>query len=159
MTADPLLDALLDPGTYRSRDGAPAREIARCLLTLITLPVPTVSVLLGQGTGGAALALLPADRILAAQHAWLSPLAPEGASVIVYRDTAHAAELAARQGIRAADLAAAGVVDHIVAETSADQLLRDLGRLLQAELDALAASDDNARLARRRRRYRRLAMA
>jgi acyl-CoA carboxylase subunit beta len=158
----PLVTMIDTPGGELSpsaeQDGL-AREIARCLLTLITLPVPTISVLLGQGTGGAALALLPADRILAAQHAWLSPLAPEGASAIVYRDTAHAAELAARQGIRAADLAAAGVVDHIVAETSADQLLRDLGRLLQSELDALAASDDDTRLARRRRRYRRLAMA
>ena len=133
-----------------------AREIAQCLLTLITLPTPTVSVLLGQGAGGAALALLPADRVLAAQHAWLSPLAPEGASVIVYSDTAHAPELADRQGIRSADLAAAGVVDHIVAEASADQLLRDLGRLLRSELDSLTASDDSSRLNRRQRKYRHL---
>jgi acyl-CoA carboxylase subunit beta len=79
--------------------------------------------------------------------------------VIVYKDTAHAAELAARQGIRAADLAAAGVVDHVVAETSADQLGPGFGRLLRAELDALAAGDDDTRLARRRRRYRGLGMA
>ena len=63
--------------------------------------IPTISVLLGQGTGGAALALLPADRVIAAEHAWLAPLAPEGASAIVYRDVSHAAELAARQGIGA----------------------------------------------------------
>jgi acetyl-CoA carboxylase alpha subunit len=121
--------------------------------------VPTVSVLLGQGTGGAALALLPADRVLAAEHAWLSPLAPEGASVIVYMDTAHAPELAARQGIGSVDLAAAGVVDQIVAETSAEQLLGDLGRLLRAELDQLAAWDDDARLARRQSRHRHLGLA
>ena len=118
----PLVTIIDTPGGELSpaaeEDGI-AREIARCLPTLITLPVPTISVLLGQGTGGAALALLPADRVLAAQHAWLSPLAPEGASMIVYKDTAHAPELAARQGIRSADLAAAGIVDHIVAETSA----------------------------------------
>jgi acetyl-CoA carboxylase alpha subunit len=51
-------------------------QLAAELLTLITLPTPTIAVLLGQGTGGAALALLPADRVLAARHAWLSPLAP-----------------------------------------------------------------------------------
>jgi acyl-CoA carboxylase subunit beta len=155
----PLVTVIDTPGGELS-PGAEAegiaREIARCLMTLITLPTATVSVLLGQGTGGAALALLPADRVLAAQHAWLSPLAPEGASAIVYRDTAHAPELAARQGIRAADLAAAGVVDHVVRESSADQLLRDLGRLLRAELDSLAARDDGTRLADRRDRYRRL---
>ena len=155
----PLVTVIDTPGGELSpaaeEDGI-AREIARCLLTLITLPTPTVSVLLGQGTGGAALALLPADRVLAAQHAWLSPLAPEGASVIVYHDTEHAPELADRQGIRSADLAAAGIVDHIVAEASADQLLGDLGRLLRTELDSLAADDDFSRRSRRQRKYRHL---
>jgi acyl-CoA carboxylase subunit beta len=155
----PLVTIIDTPGGELSRaaeEEGIAREIARCLLTLITLPPPTVAVLLGQGTGGAALALLPADRVLAAQHAWLSPLAPEGASVIVYKDTAHAPELADHQGIRSADLAAAGIVDHIVAEASADQLLRDLGRLLRTELDSLTASDDLSRLNRRQRKYRHL---
>jgi acyl-CoA carboxylase subunit beta len=155
----PLVTMIDTPGGELSpaaEQAGLAREIARCLLTLITLPVPTISVLLGQGAGGAALALLPADRVLAAQHAWLSPLAPEGASVIVYRDAAHAPELAARQGIGSADLAAAGVVDYIVTETSADQLLRDLGRLLRAELGSLAACADDIRLADRHDRYRHL---
>jgi acyl-CoA carboxylase subunit beta len=76
--------------------------------------------------------------------------------MIVYKDTAHAPELADRQRIRSADLAAAGMVDHIVAETSADQLLRDLGRLLRTELDALSAGDDVSRLNRRQHKYRQL---
>ena len=155
----PLVTVVDTPGGELSRaaeEEGMAHEIARCLLTLITLPVPTVSVLLGQGTGGAALALLPADRVLAAQHAWLSPLAPEGASAIVYKDTAHAPELADRQGIRSADLAAAGIVDHIVAEARPERLLPDLGRLLRAELDSLASSDDFRRLDRRQRKYRHL---
>ena len=157
----PLVTIIDTPGGELSpaaeEDGI-AREIARSLVTLITLPVPTISVLLGQGTGGAALALFPADRVLAAQHAWLSPLAPEGASVIVYRDAAHAPELAARQGITSADLFAAGIVDHIVAEASPHQLLRDLGRALQAELQSLAMRDDETRMASRYRKYRRLGM-
>jgi acetyl-CoA carboxylase carboxyl transferase subunit beta len=156
----PLVTIVDTPGGELSpaaeEDGI-AREIARSLVTLITLPVPTISVLLGQGTGGAALALFPADRVLAAQHAWLSPLAPEGASVIVYRDAAHAPELAARQGIRSADLFAAGIVDHIVAEASPHQLLRDLGRALQAELRSLGAPDET-RLAGRYRKYRHLGL-
>jgi acyl-CoA carboxylase subunit beta len=158
----PFVTVIDTPGGELSpaaeEDGA-AREIARCLAALITLPVPTVAILLGQGTGGAALALLPADRVLAAQHGWLAPLAPEGASMIVYRDTAHAPELAARQGIRAADLAAAGLVDGIVAEHDPAQLLADLGRALDAELRSLATGDDGTRLASRQRRYRHLGMA
>lgn len=95
-----------------------AFEIARCIYDLGSLTVPTVSVLLGQGTGGGALALLGARRIIATQHSWLSPLPPEGASAIVYRDTRHAAELARRQQIGAADLFAAGTVHHIVPEAA-----------------------------------------
>lgn len=135
-----------------------AHEIARCLATLITLPAPTVAILLGQGTGGAALALLPADRVLAAEHAWLAPLAPEGASMIVFKDTAHAPELAARQGIRSADLAANGIVDHVVGDRDPGQLLGRLGRLLAAELASLVTGDDGIRLARRQHRYRQLGL-
>jgi acyl-CoA carboxylase subunit beta len=158
----PFVTVIDTPGGELSpaaEESGAAREIARCLAALITLPTPTVAILLGQGTGGAALALLPADRVIAAEHAWLAPLAPEGASVIVYQDTAHAAELAARQGIRAADLAAAGLVDHIVAERDPGQLLSDLGRLLSGELASLTARDDGARLAARHRRYRQLGTA
>ena len=158
----PFVSVIDTPGgelSAAAEEGGAAREIARCLATLITLPVPTVAILLGQGTGGAALALLPADRVLAAQHAWLAPLAPEGASVIVLKDTAHAPELAARQGIRAADLAADGIVDRVVAEHDAAQLLADLGRLLEAELAVLTTCDDGIRLADRHRKYRALGIA
>ncbi len=62
--------------------------------------------MLGEGSGGGALALLPADRVVAAQHAWLSPLPPEGASAIVHRDLAHAADMARSQHVGALDLRA-----------------------------------------------------
>lgn len=129
-----------------------AGEIAQCIAAMIGLPVPTVSVLLGQGTGGGALALLAADRVLAAGHGWLAPLAPEGASAIVYKDTEHAPELAERQRIGAPDLAAAGIADRVIGETAA--LAADLAAALRSELDVLAGADDGARLAARLRRYR-----
>ena len=70
-----------------AENGGLAGEIARCLSDLVTLDAPTLCLMLGEGNGGGALALLPADRVVAAQHAWLSPLPPEGASAIVHRDT------------------------------------------------------------------------
>ncbi|PSR69095.1 acetyl-CoA carboxyl transferase [Nocardia sp. MDA0666] len=138
-----------------------APEIARCLADLVTLDTPTVSVLLGQGTGGGALALLPADRVLAATHGWLAPLPPEGASAIVFRDTDHAAELAAAQRVRAADLLADGVVDRIVAEhPDAAREPIDFSRRMVAaiaeEVAALRTQPTAALRARRQNRYRRL---
>src|SRR5205085_9623732 len=77
----PLVTVIDTPGAELSRqaeEGAIAGEIARCIAALTTMTVPTVSVILGQGTGGGALALLPAQVVVAAQNAWLSPLPPEG---------------------------------------------------------------------------------
>lgn len=138
-----------------------APEIARCLADLVTLETPTVSVLLGQGTGGGALALLPADRVLAATHGWLAPLPPEGASAIVHRDTGHAAELAAAQRIRSADLLADGIVDRIVPECldAADEPVEFSRRMVTAIAEELALLSERSaaelRVARQFR-YRRL---
>lgn len=93
-----------------------AGEIARSLHELIGLRSASVSVLLGQGAGGGALALLPADRTIAAQHSWLSPLPPEGASAIKHRTTEFAPAMSEAQGVNVASLFANGIVDHIVDE-------------------------------------------
>ncbi|WP_328707386.1 carboxyl transferase domain-containing protein, partial [Streptomyces mexicanus] len=97
-----------------AEEGALAGEIARCLTDLSALRVPRVGLLLGQGAGGAALALFVADRVIAAEHAWLAPLPPEGASAVVHRDTAHAARIAADQGITAPELHRRGLVHRLV---------------------------------------------
>ncbi|MBP2406202.1 Acetyl-coenzyme A carboxylase carboxyl transferase subunit beta [Streptomyces netropsis] len=160
----PLLTVVDTAGAALSRDaeeGGLAGEIARCLADLMALPAPTLCLLLGQGAGGAALALLPADRVLAARHAWLSPLPPEGASAILYRTTDRAYEVAERQGVRSADLLANGIVDRIVEEgedstADPDGFLPFLGQVLGSELAALQGREQGERLAARRRRYRRL---
>ncbi|GHC41357.1 carboxyl transferase domain-containing protein [Streptomyces cinnamoneus] len=154
----PLLTVVDTAGAALSREaeeGGLAGEIARCLADLVNLSAPTLCLLLGQGAGGAALALLPADRVVAARHAWLSPLPPEGASAILHRTTDRAYEVAARQGVRSADLVANGIVDRIVEEGD-DDFLSALGRVTGAEMAALRARDRNERRADRRARYRRL---
>jgi acetyl-CoA carboxylase carboxyl transferase subunit beta len=100
--------------------GAMAGEIARTLAQLTTLHIPTVGVLLGQGCGGGALALLPAQTVIATERSWLSPLPPEGASAILFGSTDRAADMARRQRVGALDLAADGIVHHVVAETQHD---------------------------------------
>lgn len=160
----PLLTVVDTAGAALSREaeeGGLAAEIARSLADLVTLPAPTLCLLLGQGAGGGALALLPADRVLAARHAWLSPLPPEGASAILYRTTDRAVELAERQGIGSAALLAHGIVDAVVPEDpdaadDRDGFLTRLAHVLGGELAALRAQDPDRRTAARRARYRRL---
>lgn len=147
-----------------AEQGGLAAEIARCLAELTMLTAPTCCLLLGQGAGGGALALLPADRVVAAEHAWLSPLPPEGASALLYRTTEQAARVAADQRVRAVDLLADGLVDRIVPELpdaaeEAEPFLLRTAAALAAELAALTgpgAGDTSARLAARAARYRAL---
>jgi acetyl-CoA carboxylase beta subunit len=134
----PLVSVIDTPGAELSPDAeerALAGEIARCIATLTTMTVPTISVILGQGCGGGALAFLPARTVIATEHAWLSPLPPEGASLIVHGDVAHAAEMASRQRVRAVDLLADGVVQHVVPEVD-DESPRDLAVAVAAEIGA-----------------------
>ncbi|MCH9642247.1 MAG: acetyl-CoA carboxyl transferase [Actinomycetia bacterium] len=155
-TAGPALSAAAEQGGL-------AGEIARCLADLVTLDTPTVSVLLGQGSGGPALAMVPADRVLAALHGWLGPLPPEGASAIVFRDVDHAPELAAAQGIRSVDLLHNGIVDAVVPEhpDAADEpetFTRRLSDTIANELHRLRSVPDRQRLAARFERYQRIGL-
>ncbi|MFW0785330.1 carboxyl transferase domain-containing protein [Gordonia sp. CPCC 206044] len=135
----PLVTAIDTPGAELSaaaEEAGLAGEISCCTSELLEVPVRTVSVLLGHGGGGAALALFPADRIIAAADAWLAPLPPEGASVIVHRDTDHAPEMARRQGILARELAEQGVVDEVVdlGRAGVDGLIGQVATALDVEV-------------------------
>ncbi|WP_299932200.1 carboxyl transferase domain-containing protein [uncultured Nocardioides sp.] len=134
----PLVTVIDTPGAELSPEAeerAIAGEIARCIATLTTMRVPTLSVVLGQGCGGGALALLPAQMVIATEHAWLSPLPPEGASVIVHGDVTHAPEMATQQRVRAVDLLADGIVHHIVPEVDGESP-HDLAVAVAAEVGA-----------------------
>ena len=137
----PLVTVVDTPGAELSQaaeEGAMAGEIARCIAGLVTLDVPTVSVILGQGCGGGALAILPARTVLATERAWLSPLPPEGASVIVHGDTTRAAAMAAQQRVGALDLLANGDVHGVVPEEEGDTP-ETLARAVVAEIAARLA--------------------
>ncbi|MBO3747950.1 acetyl-CoA carboxylase carboxyltransferase subunit alpha/beta [Streptosporangiaceae bacterium NEAU-GS5] len=144
-----------------AEEGGLAGEIARSLAEMVTLAAPTVCVLLGEGAGGAALALLPADRVVCAEHAWLSPLSPEGASAILYRTVDFAPEIAQYQGIRAGDLKRDGIVDRIVPERpdaayEPEEFCRRISRALEHEIIELLGRPPGDRVAARLARYRAL---
>jgi len=163
----PLVTIVDTPGAELSEEaerGGLAGEIAGCLADMAALPVPTVAVLLGEGGSGGALALLAADRVLAAEHASLGVIAPEGASAILYRDVDHAAELAATQGGASWQLLDAGIVDALIAEPrpaheQPEAFAAAVGAALATALAELGALDPSARLADRHRRWRTIGAA
>ncbi|WP_313814674.1 carboxyl transferase domain-containing protein [Glutamicibacter sp.] len=157
----PLLTLIDTAGAQLSpqaEEGGLASEIARCLSDLVALGAPSVSVLLGQGTGGAALALLPADRTIASENSWLSPLPPEGASAIIHRSALRAAEMARSQRISVAWLRRFGVVDRIVPEPvdaslQPRQFSQDIALAIEAELAIARSLESSKRLVARTKKY------
>ncbi|MFI6708180.1 carboxyl transferase domain-containing protein [Nonomuraea sp. NPDC050478] len=160
----PLVTVIDTAGAALSKaaeEGGLSGEIARCLAELVMLDAPTVCLLLGEGAGGAALALLPADRVLSAQHAWLSPLPPEGASTILYRSVDFAPEIAQAQRVRATDLRRDGIVDRVIPERpdaayEHHAFSERVGRALEYEIAMLLRRSPADRKAARLERYRNL---
>lgn len=162
----PLVSVIDTPGAALSQaaeEGGLASEIAHCIADLVTHDGPTLSVLLGEGTGGGALALLPADRTIAAEHAWLSPLPPEGAAAIVHRDPSRAPELAEQQGVSSGALHLDGIVDRIIEEVpdaavEARAFSVRMGHAIAQELAGLALQTPDCRRASRLEHYRTLGL-
>ena len=148
--------------SVRSEEEGLAAEIARCLAGLASLRVPTLSLLFGEGAGGGAMALLPADRVVACEHAWLSPIAPEGASEILYRTTDRAEELSKAQAIVSTDLRRHGIVDVVVPDRPEPG---EEGQAFAARVAATAVTllrdvieqNPTERITARRRRWQRVA--
>ena len=90
--------------------------IADNLLELAGLRVPVVSVLLGEGGSGGALALALADRVAMQQHAVYSVLSPEGFASILWKDRTRAPEAAAVMKMSAAEAQEMGIVDAVLSE-------------------------------------------
>ncbi|PJJ65349.1 carboxyl transferase domain-containing protein [Compostimonas suwonensis] len=122
-----------------------AGEIARCVAALVAVETPTVAILLGQGAGGAALALTPARRIVAAERAWLAPLSPEGAAAIVHSTIGRTADIAREQRIAAGALREDGILDAVVSEESLDRGdVDDFFQTIAHQAAALVREQDGA---------------
>ena len=134
-----------DPSSESENDGV-ARAIADLYGSMAGLRSPSVSVCVGEGGSGGALALAWTDRLLVQRHAVFSVIAPEGAAAILERDADKAPETAGLLGLTSADLIALGVADALVDESTeavraaidaalADAVAGDRGR----RADALSA--------------------
>ena len=90
--------------------------IAQNLLELSTLCVPVISIIIGEGGSGGALALALADRVWMLQNAVYSVISPEGCASILWKDSAKAAEAASSLKLTAEDAKSLGIADKILSE-------------------------------------------
>ena len=160
----PVVTFLDTPGAYlgiESEERGLASALSECLAQMSVIPTPVVSVIIGEGGSGGALALGVGDRILMQEHAIYSVIAPEGAAAILFRDPTRAPEVAESLKLTARDCVRLGVADKLVSEPDggahvdpdfAASLVRD------AIIWALAGiEDDGKRLVESRyRKFRRM---
>ena len=115
----PVVTLVDTPGAFpgvQAEERGQAEAIARSTEQCLALKVPLISVIVGEGGSGGAIAIAAANRVLMFEHAVYSVISPEGCASILWRTADKASEAAEAMKITAADLQALGVVDRIVAE-------------------------------------------
>ena len=142
----PIIALIDTPGAYPgigSEERHIAEAIAVNLRDMMTLRVPILAAVIGEGGSGGALGIGVADHVLILENAYYSVISPEACSAILWKDRRHAPEAAEALKLTAQDLIGLGVVDEIVPEPEGgahrDHILaaKALGDALRSNLERL----------------------
>lgn len=158
----PVVTLIDTPGAYPglgAEERGQAQAIAENLKLMATLPVPIVSVVIGEGGSGGALALGVSDRILMLQHAVYSVITPEGCAAILWKDQSKVKEAADALKLTAKHLMDLGIIDRIIPEPPGGAhrdpaaTAESLGRAIYEEVKYLQLQNTRALLERRLQKY------
>lgn len=161
----PVVTLIDTPGAFPG-SGAEERgqggAIARSMQTMLRLRVPSVAVVIGEGSSGGALALGVTDRVMMLENATYSVISPEGGAAILWRDAAKARDAATAFQPTAANCYRWGIADVVVPEPPGgahrdhDEAARLLGGYISRSLRELQTLSPGERRRLRRDRYRRI---
>ena len=115
----PVITLIDTPGAYPgigAEERGQAEAIATNLFEMSALRVPIVSVVIGEGASGGALAIGLTDKILCMENTWYSVISPEGCASILYRDAAMSEQAAESMKVTSIDLYEMGIADEIIKE-------------------------------------------
>ena len=143
----PVLSIVDSAGAYPgigAEERGVAEAIARSTDTCLSLGVPNVAIITGEGMSGGAIAITTANKVLMFEHAIYSVISPEAASSILWRDGTKAQEVANGMKITAQDMLRFGVIDQILKEPSGGAH-RDSAVMISATGDAIAEAFNDFR--------------
>jgi acetyl-CoA carboxylase carboxyl transferase subunit alpha len=158
----PVVSLVDTPGAFpgvEAEERGQAEAIARSTEECLSLKVPIIAAIVGEGGSGGAVAIATANRVLMFEHAVYSVISPEGCASILWRTADKAAEAAEAMKITAADLHGLGVVDRIVdeplggAQRDPEAAIGALKGALIEELDGCSKLGPKELLAQRRAKY------
>ena len=163
----PVLTFIDTPGAYPgigAEERGQAEAIGRNLLVMASLQVPIVTVVIGEGGSGGALAIGVADRLLMLQHAVYSVISPEGCAAILWNDQSKATDAAEALNMTADDLQKLGITDQVIPEplggAHRDPMLScdTVKKAIEAHLSELLELSTEDLLKRRYDKYRRIGL-
>ena len=161
----PLITFVDTPGaspSLESEERGLGNTIASTMALLSDLPTPVISVIIGEGGSEGALALGVADRILMLENAIYSPISPEGAATLLYRDPEKAKEVAPALKLTARNCKQLGIIDVVVPEPEGgahlhpDDAAHQLQRLLVRALLQVQNEPIKKLVKERYQKYRRM---
>ena len=158
----PVVTLVDTPGAYpgkgaeeRGQSEAIARSTEKCL----QLGVPLISVIIGEGGSGGAVAFATGNTVMMLEHSIYSVISPEGCASILWKDAEKMREAAEALRLTAQDLKQLGVIDRIIAEPvggaqrGRSQTIAAVGKALEAELKAMAGKSPATLKQQRRKKY------
>lgn len=158
----PVVTLVDTPGAFpgvQAEERGQAEAIARSTEECLSLKVPMIAVIVGEGGSGGAVAIASANRVLMFEHAVYSVISPEGCASILWRTADKAAEAAEAMKITAADLQALGVIDRVIneplggAHRDPDAAIGALKGALVEELDGCSKLGPDELRKQRRAKY------
>lgn len=158
----PVITLVDTAGAYPGVDAearGQAEAIARSIETCLDIRVPLVSVVIGEGGSGGAIALATANAVLMLEHAIYSVISPEGCASILWRSGEAAKDAAEALRLTAQDLHKLGVIDEVVPEPlggahrNPDHAIQTLSASIDAALTQLAGTEGGVLRARRRDKF------
>jgi acetyl-CoA carboxylase carboxyl transferase subunit alpha len=161
----PIVTLVDTPGAFAGRGGeerGQAWAISADLMALARAPVPVISVIIGEGGSGGALAMCVADYVGMLENSYLSVIAPEACASIIFRDSGRAAEAAEALKLTARDLKQQGITDEILPEPlggahkEPEAAIGAVGEALDRVLSGLSSADPGTLIKARHERYRRI---
>ena len=161
----PVLCLLDTPGAFPGIDAeerGQAEAVAKSLEVMASLPVPILSIVIGEGGSGGALAIGVADRVLMMENAVYSVISPEGCASILFRSDDRKADAAAAMKITAPEILRLGVIDEIIPEAPGgahrdfDLTARNLAEAIHRNLAELAPLSAQQLKDQRYDKYRRM---
>ncbi len=158
----PVITLADTSGAYPGKDAearGQAEAIARSIDRCLSLRVPLISVIIGEGMSGGAVAIAAANKVLMLEHSIYAVISPEGCSSILWRSSDKAQEAAAAMRITAQDLLSLGIIDRILPEPIGGahreraQIIQEAGKAIEQELTALDGLSGDELIAQRRDKF------